>query len=205
MAIEKKIKAIISAKGITMKSLIEKVGMTQSGFYKALDKETMQIKTLKMVAKELGVTVGELLGEEGNQVNAKYEALLVENHAMKEKIESSLDLIKAYKKIIQTYEQADPNQDTNSFKPDYEYLVDIIEAAYKSSYFRKVKKTDKRKFHNLVRADPKPLYKALEKLYSESNVDEYDIVMGDLGTEEQATELKGKYVYAYFQKVVSGY
>ena len=75
MTIEKNIKRIITRRRLTMKSIIVKVGMTEAGFYKALDKETMQIKILRKVAKELKVTVGVLLGEVKKTDSSKVESL----------------------------------------------------------------------------------------------------------------------------------
>lgn len=57
------ISTIAERKGITLKSLVDKAGITEAGFYKSLKTNSMNIKTLAAIAEILGVTVSELIGE----------------------------------------------------------------------------------------------------------------------------------------------
>jgi len=57
------IKAVASDKGITIKELIKRIKKTEQGFYKSLDSNSMSIKTLALIAEELGVTISELIAD----------------------------------------------------------------------------------------------------------------------------------------------
>ena len=66
---------VAEGRDMTLKSLIEKAGITEAGFYKSLKTNSMNIKTLSALAEILGVTVSELIGE--TQENRKLNKSLV--------------------------------------------------------------------------------------------------------------------------------
>lgn len=57
------IKKAAKEKGMNMTELALSVEMTQTGFYKMLEKGSFRVVTLKKIADTLGVTCAELLGE----------------------------------------------------------------------------------------------------------------------------------------------
>lgn len=57
------IKTVAIKKGTNMKALLKKIKKTEQGFYKSLETNSMNIKTLNKIAEELEVTISELIND----------------------------------------------------------------------------------------------------------------------------------------------
>jgi len=57
------IKEVAANKNISIKSLVSRIGISEPGFYKSLDNNSMNIKTLDKIAQVLNVTISELVGD----------------------------------------------------------------------------------------------------------------------------------------------
>jgi transcriptional regulator with XRE-family HTH domain len=65
------IKNVATSKGITIKELITRAKVTEQGFYKSLENNSMGIKTIAKIADILGVTISELISDSATK--SKYE------------------------------------------------------------------------------------------------------------------------------------
>jgi len=57
------IKVVASDKGVTIKELVKRIKKTEQGFYKSLETNSMNVKTIALIAEVLGVTITELIND----------------------------------------------------------------------------------------------------------------------------------------------
>lgn len=57
------IKTVALDKGVTIKELVNRIKKTEQGFYKSLENNSINIKTLDLIAEVLGVTISELIND----------------------------------------------------------------------------------------------------------------------------------------------
>ncbi|MFB6257499.1 MAG: helix-turn-helix domain-containing protein [Flavobacteriales bacterium] len=62
--IEGTVKKYCKQRGLTLKELAEQVGMTETGFSRALKKKSLKVKTLERISEVLQVPIASLFGEE---------------------------------------------------------------------------------------------------------------------------------------------
>lgn len=72
------IKQVAIDKGYTIKDLVREAKVTEQGFYKSLENNSMNIKTLAVIAEILGVTISELINDrkENAQKNIHKKSLV---------------------------------------------------------------------------------------------------------------------------------
>ncbi|HEY6913723.1 MAG TPA: helix-turn-helix transcriptional regulator [Paludibacter sp.] len=64
------IKEIASKKNISIKSLIVQIGISEPGFYKSLENNSMNIKTLAKIAEVMQVSISELISDSAESLTS---------------------------------------------------------------------------------------------------------------------------------------
>ena len=107
------IKEVAIKNNISLKSLIVRVGISEPGFYKSLDNNSMNIKTLAKIAEVFQISISELIGDrlegkpEGGLTKSKASPILtlpVESEKAEESLyktmyEQSLELLNKEREI----------------------------------------------------------------------------------------------------------
>lgn len=65
------IKEIAAKKNLSIKSLIVRIGISEPGFYKSLENNSMNIKTLARIAEVLQVSVSELINDSAESLTSR--------------------------------------------------------------------------------------------------------------------------------------
>jgi transcriptional regulator with XRE-family HTH domain len=87
-----KIKSLCNSENITIKDLVKKIGMSVSGFYSALNNNSLKIQTLEKIASHLGVSINYFFNDNFKEHYYSIEIEdfdnlrnLIENNALKGK------------------------------------------------------------------------------------------------------------------------
>lgn len=78
------IKEIAANKNISIKKLIVRIGISEPGFYKSLENNSMNIKTLSKIAEVLQVSISELIND---RVKSELEKELKKNEVVASPVE----------------------------------------------------------------------------------------------------------------------
>jgi len=91
------IKEIAANKNISIKSLIARIGISEPGFYKSLENNSMNIKTLAKIAEVLQVSISELINDRVEIASQKGLKKIEVVTAPVEVYEPETDVAKLYK------------------------------------------------------------------------------------------------------------
>lgn len=69
--IDKTVKKYSKQQGLTLKELAEKVGMTETGLSRALNRKSLKVKTLERISEVLQVPISAFFGDESAREGSK--------------------------------------------------------------------------------------------------------------------------------------
>jgi hypothetical protein len=99
--LENVINNALRRKGLQKSELMEMLGMTYAGYDKAVKKGTLKVDALKIISKELEISMEVLLGqEERNQEENEGEGCKAHVRAMQEHIETLKEQVKWMKELF---------------------------------------------------------------------------------------------------------
>ena len=94
-----KIKSLAKSNKISLKELAEKISLTEVGLHQSLKNKSLKITDLEQIAGILGVPVSSFFDETAAPAKANdYQALLLENSALKSKVIALQDELLQMKK-----------------------------------------------------------------------------------------------------------